>query len=172
MIDGTEGLRTPVARIDKHILQHMLDETRDLLDEAPGYALEGARSTHGAMALTRADWMLMSVHNWICGQLTDGPAETLGTVTDDVEIDFETLSVALLRFTSRVDRLHARAHALDGLVGKPGDRTTGAAATAERPVRHASAQVLHIFGDPIPAAGQPNPVLETRRRLNCAFGGA
>ena len=160
MIDGNEDLRAPAPQIEAHILQHMLDETKDLFDEAPKYALEGARSVQAAMALTRADWLLMSVHNWIVGRMSLDTENALDVPLAVTGIDSDSLSTALNRFVSRVDRLHVRARTLDQLTGP---------AWQPEDAPQASAQVLYIFGDPIMGDVRTNAVLETRRRLNWAF---
>lgn len=167
MRDGTDGLRAPAPRIDTHVLRHMLAETSDLLDEAPHYSMESARSVQAAMALTRADWLLLAVHNWITLSLAAGTKETnngLDKAVDLVGIDHDNLSMALQRFVARVDRLHARARNLDLLTRTPWE-------APDEPEQPAEAKILHIFDDPIPSEVKTNAVLENRRRLNLVFGG-
>lgn len=159
--------------IDARVLRHMMMETIDLLDASSDHADEACQSTDAAMALTRVDWMLMAVFNWLTRQLrTDSvmvnadATKTLGEPVSIIGIRFETLSEELRSYSEKVDRLHARGRQLESLVA-----STVAMQEAVTPHR-TSGKVLHIFGDPDPSVPVHNAVIETRQRLISAFAGS
>ena len=55
--------------LDSRVLRHMMHETIDLLDMSTDHADEACMHTDAAMALTRVDWMLMAIFNWLTEQL-------------------------------------------------------------------------------------------------------
>lgn len=154
-------------RIDTRVLRHMMYETIELLDVSAEHSDEACTSTDAAMALTRIDWMLMAVFNWLTRQLRadDLTGQPLGEPVSIVGIDQDKLSKELQLYAHTVDRLHARVRQLDSLILASSPMETVAAP----PTR--SGQVLNIFGDPEPGASAQNAVLSSRARLKTAFGG-
>jgi len=158
--------RTP--RIDSRVLRHMMHETIDLLDRSTEHADEACMNTDAAMALTRIDWMLMAIFNWLTEQLRSEMSgavhKPLGEPVSIVGIDQSALSKSLRSYAQCVDRLHDRIGKLDALI----------AGTAEEPADSAilreSGKVLNIFGNPKPADQVHNAVLASRQRLKSAFG--
>ena len=154
-------------RLDTRVLRHMMYETIELLDASAEHTNEACHSTDAAMALTRIDWMLMGIFNWLTRQLRadDLDGQVLGEPVSIVGINQSALSEELKDYAHIVDRLHARVRQLDSLIlaGKTGEAVT--------PKPRQSGQVLHIFGDPEPGVAVQNAVLSSRQRLKSAFGG-
>lgn len=153
-------------QIDNRILRHLMHEALDLLDCSASHADEACTNTDAAMALTRIDWMLMAVFNWLTGQLRNGGApgtEKLGEPVSVRGIDQSALSRELRGYAQAVDRLHARVGQLENLI----ETATPTARVATPP--NAKGKVLRIFGDPAPGSNQHNPVLESQQRLKTAF---
>jgi hypothetical protein len=168
MQDDLETMTAETPRIDARVLRHMMQETINLLDRSSDHAEEACQSTDAAMALTRIDWMLMEVFNWLADQLrTDGQEperEPLGDPVSILGIDQRALSEPLLAYAQCVDRLHARVAQLETLV---------TATVHTQPIREipkGGGIVLHIFGDPTPGTPMQNPVMDSRQRLKSAFG--
>ena len=155
-------------RIDSGVLRHMMHETVDLLDMSTEHADEACMHTDAAMALTRIDWMLMAIFNWLTEQLrsemSGGSHKPLGEPVSIVGIDQSALSKALRSYAQSVDRLHDRIGKLDSLIAGSAEMPSGVAEPRE------SGQVLNIFGNPKPADQLHNPVLISRQRLKSAFG--
>ena len=155
-------------RIDPRVLRHMMHETIDLLDMSTEHADEACMHTDAAMALTRIDWMLMAIFNWLTEQLRSEMSGTshkpLGEPVSIVGIDQSALSKELRNYAQCVDRLHDRIGKLDALIA------SGAEAPVETAIPRESGQVLHIFGNPKPTDKADNPVLASRQRLRTAFG--
>lgn len=168
MHDDLETMTATTPRIDARILRHMMQETINLLDLSSDHAEEACKSTDAAMALTRIDWMLMAVFNWLADQLrTDGlepERDSLGDPVSILGIDQQVLSEGLRGYAQCVDRLHARVRQLESLV------TATIQTQVVREVPKDGAVVLHIFGDPQPGAPMQNPVRDSRQRLKSAFG--
>ena len=171
MHDETGTLPDSALRIDARVLRHMMLETIDLLDLSSDHADEACESTDAAMALTRIDWMLMAVFNWLTCQLrtdADGSGGSIKPLTEPVSIigiDMDAISDALRTYAQGADRLYARVQQLESLVAATVETQ------AQPTVQESTAQVLHIFGDPAPNASIQNAVLDSRRRLTWAFGG-
>jgi len=146
----------------------MMHETIDLLDMSTEHADEACMHTDAAMALTRVDWMLMAIFNWLTEQLRSEMSGTdhkpLGEAVSIVGIDQSALSKELRSYAQCVDRLHDRIGKLDSLIAASAEITRDAGAPQE------SGQVLNIFGNPKPADQLHNPVLASRQRLKSAFG--
>jgi len=155
-------------RIDSRVLRHMMHETIDLLDMSTEHADEACMHTDAAMALTRVDWMLMAIFNWLTEQLRSEMSGTvhkpLGEPVSIVGIDQSALSKQLRSYAQCVDRLHDRIRKLDSLIAASSE-VASSVDTRE------SGQVLNIFGNPKPSEHVHNPVLASRQRLKSAFGG-
>lgn len=153
--------------IDAGVLRHMMHETIDMLDASAEYTDEACRSTDAAMALTRADWILMAIFGWLSQQLQasqfGAAGAPLGPSVPEVGIDPEKLSDDLCRFSRAVDRLYLRVRQLDALC----ETETSEPAAARS--RHGGGRVLYIFGDPPQAGAAPNPVRASRQRLRKAL---
>lgn len=171
MYDDLTPLGGTAPRIDARVVRHMMHETIDLLDLSAEHTHEACESTDAAMALTRIDWMLMAIFNWLTRQLRTDTVELdnppLGDPISIIGIDQSALSDDLRGYAQQVDRLHARVRQLESLI--EATQQIEATQAALMPVR--SAQVLHIFGDPMPGQSAPNPVIASRQRLKTAFGG-
>jgi len=145
-----------------------MHETIDLLDMSTEHADEACMHTDAAMALTRVDWMLMAIFNWLTEQLRSEMSGTvhkpLGEPVSIVGIDQSALSKQLRSYAQCVDRLHDRIRKLDSLIAASSE-VASSVDTRE------SGQVLNIFGNPKPSEHVHNPVLASRQRLKSAFGG-
>lgn len=168
MQDDKNNMAGNVARVDPRVLRHMMHETIDLLDLSTEHADEACMNTDAAMALTRVDWMLMAIFNWLTEQLRGEVSGTghkpLGEPVSIVGIDQRALSKSLRSYAQCVDRLHDRIGKLDTLLA------SSVEVQSEAPEMHRGGQVLHIFGDPERGVEQDNAVLESRQRLKTAFG--
>ena len=168
MQDDKNKMTPRASRIDARVLRHMMHETIDLLDMSTEHADEACMHTDAAMALTRVDWMLMAIFDWLTERLRSELSGTsytpLGEPVSIVGIDQSTLSNELRSYTQCVDRLHDRIGKLDSLIIASAEIATKSAAARE------SGQVLNIFGNPKPADQIENPVLISRQRLKSAFG--
>ncbi len=154
--------------LDSRVLRHMMHETIDLLDMSTDHADEACMHTDAAMALTRVDWMLMAIFNWLTEQLKNEMSgagyKPLGEPVSIVGIDQNALSDNLRSYAQRVDRLHDRIGKLDTLI-------VGTVEAQNNPTENrGSGQVLNIFGNPKPSDELHNPVLISRQRLKSAFG--
>jgi len=168
MQDDKKLTPAQLQRIDSRVLRHMMHETIDLLDMSTEHADEACMHTDAAMALTRIDWMLMAIFNWLTQQLRnemDGTGhKPLGEPVSIVGIDQSALSKELRSYAQCVDRLHDRIGKLDSLIAASAEMSGDVSAPRE------SGQVLNIFGNPNPAEQVQNPVLASRQRLKSAFG--
>jgi len=166
MRDDMRPAPIKAPRLDAKVLRHMLHETIDLLDLSTDHADEACRNTDAAMALTRIDWMLMEVFNWLSGQIRvdrTGDHAPLGEPISIVGINQNELSADLREYAGTVDRLHTRIRQLDMLIAETVQPTPVQAEPRE------SGVVLNIFGDPDPNEQSSNPVLASRQRLKTAF---
>jgi len=167
MHDDMEMAHAPTQRIDARILRHMMHETIDLLDLSTDHADEACTNTDAAMTLTRIDWMLMAIFNWLTERMRDDNRKPLADPVSVVGIDQGVLSNRLRKYAQAVDRLHTRIRQLDVLIAENTDK-----AQAQSSARKESGQVLHIFGDPVPGQDISNPVVASRQRLKSAFASA
>ncbi len=165
MQDDMQIAQTGTPRIDARVLRHMMHETIDLLDSSTDHADEACLNTDAAMTLTRVDWMLMAIFNWLTERMRDDNRNALGEPVSIVGIDQGAVSSKLRKYAQAVDRLHTRVRQLDMLVQESGN------AAPEAQAHRQSGQVLHIFGDPLPGASHGNPVVTSHQRLKSAFGG-
>ncbi len=166
MHDDTKRATVKAPRLDGRILRHMMHETIDLLDLSTNHADEACRVTDAAMALTRIDWMLMEIFNWLTAQMGtsgDDNREPLGEPVSIVGINQNALSAGLRDYANTVDRLHTRIKQLDMLIAETVQTTSA------KPTARESGVVLNIFGDPIAGEQPNNPVLASRQRLKSAF---
>lgn len=168
MQDDRKHTASRTQRLDSRVLRHMMHETIDLLDMSTEHADEACMNTDAAMALTRVDWMLMAIFNWLTEQLRSEMSGTghapLGEPVSIVGIDQSALSEELRNYVQCVDRLHDRIGKLDSLIA------ISAEGAIQAPPPRKSGQVLNIFGNPKPADQINNPVLVSRQRLKTAFG--
>ncbi len=166
MHDDIKRATAKAPRLDARILRHMMHETIDLLDLSTNHADEACRVTDAAMALTRIDWMLMEIFNWLSGQMgTSGneSPEPLGEPVSIVGINQEALSAGLREYANTVDRLHTRIKKLDMLIAETVQTTSA------KPKASKSGVVLNIFGDPVTSEQPSNPVHASHQRLKSAF---
>ncbi len=157
--------------LDTRILRYMLQETIDLLDVSAVHADEACSSTDAAMALTRIDWMLMDVFNWLTAQMRShdqrsgghNGIDPIGDPVSIVGIDQDRLSDSLRDYVRTADRLHMRVRNLDTLM-----REAAQNALKGR-TRSNDSVVLNIFGDPVAEVTTINPVVKSQLRLRTAF---
>lgn len=166
MQDDMEIVSQKTQRIDARILRHMMHETIDLLDLSTDHADEACTNTDAAMTLTRVDWMLMAIFNWLSERMKDDNRKPLGEPVSIVGIDQSVVSSRLRKYAQAVDRLHTRIRQLDILISENNEVTQAPLAP------RTSGQVLHIFGDPVPGQDISNPVISSHQRLKSAFGSA
>lgn len=163
MQDDVKTVSQKTQKIDPRILRHMMHETIDLLDLSTDHADEACTNTDAAMTLTRVDWMLMAIFNWLAERMKDDTRKPLGEPVSIVGIDQSMVSSRLRKYAQAVDRLHTRIRQLDILISENNEIVK-----PEAP-RQATGQVLHIFGDPVPGQDISNPVISSRQRLKSAF---
>ena len=165
MHDDIKMVSPTTPRIDARVLRHMMHETIDLLDLSTDHADEACSNTDAAMTLTRVDWMLMAIFNWLTERMREDNRKPLGEPVSVMGIDHSVVSSELRKYAQAVDRLHTRIRQLDMLISECAQPVPAS------PAPRKSGQVLHIFGDPTPGVDIGNPVIASRQRLNSALAG-